>query len=392
MNSKIWDEFEKTAIEQGLVSVDDIEKTADYASARIGTDTEEKIRMLYGLGDSDKEDLIEKAHPETAVVAPTYDGMNAVLENINQRSDMMKYLALKHPDGVLTGRRYVHYDQGNYTLPKEEEESYNFKEASDNLLHALVRTGFAADNNGDEEIAKLADSCANRLVKVSAPWALLFKTVVRVAPVLLGYTAFVNHFPVSKGLENDLNTAIVQLEEGRQHAYPQVQDTVSSILEVLKGFKQIHDTYIGIGKIDINLANPQPEELVTVSQDEESLKKMRIARAYIKSIEDLIRYLPGAIEQLESAKTRGADWGNWLAGIMKAYRFIVPSEVEDMPIYLNKLLETLKEELIRVKATVNKTNALAQDKAKELVIRFKERAEGAESPTEGAIPELSDIS
>lgn len=162
--SDIWNEFEKIAVEQGLVEADqDLVKNAkeddpnrpykapDPAKMPVRYDSiaDDAIALLYGIQPEsiydDKKTIIENAHPETAVAMRAYDAMNAVWENEHQRHDMMAYIALKQPNGHLIQRRYV--------------------AAKQDLVNALVRSAFLLENRDEEQLVSLADSCAERLVE-----------------------------------------------------------------------------------------------------------------------------------------------------------------------------------------------------------------------------------
>lgn len=143
--SDIWDDFEKEAISQGLISVEAKDKKTKKEKT-YNKPHDDAIRLLYGIEPETifkSNDLIEVAHPETAIVSDTYDAMNAVVENENQRHDIFTYIALRQPDGKINHRRYV--------------------AAKSNLINSLVKAGFTLDNSEEEDLMSLADSCARRL-------------------------------------------------------------------------------------------------------------------------------------------------------------------------------------------------------------------------------------
>lgn len=162
--SDIWDEFEKIAVSQGLISVaedDDDDKPKTKARDSLSDDA---IRLLYNIEPEPekKKSIIELAHPETAVVGRAYDAMNSIVENEEQRHDMMAYIALKMPNGNLTQRRYV--------------------AAKKDLLDALIRSAFTLDHQEEDGLMVLADSCAQRLEERK------FKKEA-IAPVAIGAAA-----------------------------------------------------------------------------------------------------------------------------------------------------------------------------------------------------------
>lgn len=135
--SDVFNEYAKIMASKGFV------KKAQQTSVEKENDSDyaEKIKALYGLdiklNDSNK-DIIEQAHPEKVIVAPSYDRVNGLVENINERHDIMTGICNKPTNGNLTQHRYA------------EKE----------LLDELVRIGFQLDNEGNEHLSKLADQCA----------------------------------------------------------------------------------------------------------------------------------------------------------------------------------------------------------------------------------------
>lgn len=136
--SDVFDEYCRIMEEKGHIRKDAQEsKSPTRVEKETSEDYREKIKALYGLdiklNDSNKS-IIEQAHPETVVVAPAYDRMNAVVENIQERHNVMTGIALKPNNGNLTQHRY----------------------AKKQLLDELIRLGFNLDNEGEEELAKQA--------------------------------------------------------------------------------------------------------------------------------------------------------------------------------------------------------------------------------------------
>lgn len=143
-----WNEFEKLAVEQGLISIAEDDDDKDVSKTRRNYDSlsDDAIRLLYGLKPENiykTQDMIEAAHPETAVVAPAYDAMNGVVENVNQRQNIMAYIALKTPNGQLVQERYI--------------------AAKHDLINSVVKAAFVLDNNNDESLMSFADNCAVKI-------------------------------------------------------------------------------------------------------------------------------------------------------------------------------------------------------------------------------------
>lgn len=381
--SEIFEEYIKQARENGLITEEELTKEAGYQEARVGSDSEEVIRMLYGVKPEDEEeakDITERAHPDTAVVAPAYDAMNAVVENGWQRNYMMNYIARKIPDGHLTQRRYIHYDQENYEEPFEE-----YKQASDNLVKSLAQAGFALDHKNEEDMAKFADNCAIRLRKEGFAWLPWAVRAIKIAPVILGYTSLVNHFRPSKGIINDINSAIKELREASPEVYPQTQNAIKNIVSVLKAFRDVALEYLHADTVP---EIKKLEDIETVKQDQNSMKAMRQADNYIQAIRKLMGYLPGQVENLKNSARKSEDWGHWLEGLKYVSEFVFPSELEDAYRALETLMRTLEEEEEKVSKATQHTENEGEQKAQSLIASFKQEF----NPEEHAQGQTGDVS
>ena len=143
--SDIFNEFAKIAIEKGLIT--EATEVSDETNPRFDSLSNDDIKALYGVkpdGESEKH-ILDQAHPESVYVAPAYDKMNGLVENLFERQDIMAWIATKPNDGKHTQERYV--------------------KASQDLTMALLNTAFMLDRTGNEALMKLADSCASRLVE-----------------------------------------------------------------------------------------------------------------------------------------------------------------------------------------------------------------------------------
>jgi hypothetical protein len=201
--SEIFENFVKIAEEKGLVSKGNdesvqkkIEKTRRTDSLSI-----EDISKLYGVKpNAPKEsqyerNIIEKAHSDSVVISPSYDKLNGLVENINQRQDILLHIVNKQsPDGQLTQRKYAQRD----------------------LTLALVRVGNDMDNRGQDELRELADVClgqvTSKIMKKQANplWAMVIGLIAGVA----GAIYFKQHFRFhSDGWRRDYQKAIAEIDD-----------------------------------------------------------------------------------------------------------------------------------------------------------------------------------
>lgn len=189
-NSEIFNNYIKLAIDAGLVSEDEFQKTAE--KKQYGVSELSNAEVLYGhkLGPNFDKSIIEFAHPETAVIAPAYDAMNSIVENEHQRQDISTYVALKTPGGNLTQHRYV--------------------KALDELKQSLIRTGFAMDSVNELELMKAADKSAERIASLEkkAIWgSVAFNLALMVLPIVSDALSGLYAKHLSKNTKDPQNTA-----------------------------------------------------------------------------------------------------------------------------------------------------------------------------------------
>lgn len=145
-HSEIFENFIKIAEENGLVesdkAIDKLDKTRrhDYLSA-------DDIERLYNIKCDSPEDMkykrniIEDAHPNSVVVSPSYDKINGLVENNNERQNIILNIVNKPVNGQLTGHKYAHNE----------------------LVLNLIRLANDLNNKNNNELLTLADVCLNQV-------------------------------------------------------------------------------------------------------------------------------------------------------------------------------------------------------------------------------------
>lgn len=149
-NSEIFDNFVKIAQEKGLVSEDAPEKAKKKLENNPRADSQsiKDIEALYGVKPDApknmeyKRNIIEDAHPDSVIISPSYDKLNGLVENNNERQDIILNIVNKPPNGQLTNHKYA---------------------AEQELLLSLVRLGNDLDNHDNEELRVLADTCLEQV-------------------------------------------------------------------------------------------------------------------------------------------------------------------------------------------------------------------------------------
>src|SRR5574339_473388 len=147
--SEIFDSFVKIAQEKGMISEDAPEKAQKKLEKDPRADSLDisAIEALYGTKpdrpkDMDyKYNIIEDAHPNSVVISPSYDKLNGLVENDQERQDIILHILEKTPNGHLTQHKYA------------EKE----------LVLTLVRLGNALDLQKQDELRVLADTCLDQV-------------------------------------------------------------------------------------------------------------------------------------------------------------------------------------------------------------------------------------
>lgn len=162
-HSDIFEEYLKLSIDQGLIKIaeednqkesKELKKYKSDSHPRSGSDDISTIEALYGVkpetikGMEYDLNIIEVAHPNAVVVAPAYDKLNGLVENENERANIIRNKIMSAPAS------------GTLAL---------YKDAEKELMMELIRIGNDMDNADHEELRVLADSCLDGLKK-KAGW------------------------------------------------------------------------------------------------------------------------------------------------------------------------------------------------------------------------------
>ena len=145
--SEIFDEYSKIALKEGFIT--ESEEKADNSGEKSYRET---IQLLYDVKPNGKDEkhILDQAHAESPVIiAPAYDRVNGLVENLFERQDIMVGIALKRNNGNLTQHRYA----------KKE------------LTDELIRIGFEMDNKDIDDlrmnVAKFFDNLPPELILIN---------------------------------------------------------------------------------------------------------------------------------------------------------------------------------------------------------------------------------
>ncbi len=315
--SEVLELYAQAAIDAGLIS-----EAQEETNPRYDTHDMKAIEILYGVQpNGEKDDILDKAHPKPAIVAPAYDRVNALVENLKERQNVMADIARKPNDGKHTQERYV----------KAQRELFReFKKAT--LL--LER------KNEDSNLIRLADKCSEQIVKES----LLF--LVPTAAAIWGGVRAVEEIMESME-ENTVGAAagnaeeklgdLIEDGEGAFDQFSDLLESISSLREASEKVSELDVTGVGAPK-----SKEQAEQAVNSAVSLEKQKAFQIIDYYRKVMSVISRALPKYIKLLKvmDAEAGGQSWwatvGRWI------YETDLPDAIESLEILSNALRTTTK--------------------------------------------------
>lgn len=155
--SEIWNNYEELMLKNALENNEspEIKKYKKDSKPRVSSDkegtTQYNTKPESAKGMEYKINIIELAHPKPVIIAPSYDAINGLVENENERANIIRQRIINSP-----------LPSGSIILQKLAAH----KELSMNL----IRIANDADNQGMEEIRQLADDCLAELQKEAGVW------------------------------------------------------------------------------------------------------------------------------------------------------------------------------------------------------------------------------
>ena len=310
--SEIFQAYAQIAQDKGLVkSAQDSKALKDYKNSdypRVGSDDISKIEALYGIKpDAPKSmqyenNIAEDAHPNQVIIAPSYDKLNGLIENINERQRIIINIMNKPVNGHLTQKKY----------------------ASD-LVNELVKVATDLDNRNLDQLRNLADTCILQLNEMSKV-AIAPLVIAAVAAAVLGAAYLYNHInDPDKGLLKNVENAITQIDDliGEDWFHstfyatlkPEFLSNLKKLRADLQSLKVAAEEFNGIEEKMHQLKTMQ--ELIATSQDhgQEIVHKAEEFRQFLKNIAPEINQ---AIALFSDAKVRDLAIKDetWFSGLV----------------------------------------------------------------------------
>lgn len=367
MKSDVFDNFVKIAQEKGMISNDSedsrkkLEKTHRADSLDISA-----IEALYGVKPNAPKDMeyerniIEDAHPNSVVISPSYDKLNGLVENENERQNINLHIVHKTPDGLLTQRKY----------------------AENNLVLSLVRIANDLDNKGQENLRILADAC---LMQASQPM-----TKIAVGPLAIGLVVAAviggiylkEHMKmISDGFEKDHQKLIAEIDDliesngstqttlGAGYTYKpefiqQMQDFKSKLTSYFNLYQRI-TPYID------KLEKPRTAaELKELAAKPETGDVIKAYKAFRSATDQILPYLTKIEQDFDSEgyKQRQIADKGWAMSLVDAPQFLhggkglIADDFDDV----YHALKTYMSDIQSVMKALKGAESLEQSAAKEI--------------------------
>lgn len=350
-HSDVFEEYAKIALEKGLISnAEDEEKPSPKKTEKKELSTSE---IFYGVSDKSNLELMQEAHPKTIVMGPAYDKFNGVVENLQQRSNMMQFIALKNPQILQTNTRYI--------------------KAHQDLVNETIKLGFYLDNKNQESLMKLADACTEQLSKEAGWQSALLKMLGVGAAAAVGASVAAEYYPGSQGFKNDCKRLLVEIEEAIKD-YPDLGATVAPFVKLINDahdrsenldslLSPITNEHIQINSIqDKNEKAQALKSLGKKIKSSDELQKIQATADKLKEyIDDIIEAAPSIINAMEKAPEKSEEatstvWYN----IKKVFKNIVLPDTTDVVKHLQAITESSLEYKNKIDQSVEEVYAITK--------------------------------
>jgi hypothetical protein len=386
-HSEIFDEFAKIAQEKGLISKstpEEIKKKLEI-NPRMDSLDISAIEALYGVkpdapsGMKYKRNIIEDAHQNPVVISPSYDKLNGLVENINERQNILRHIVQKTPNGHLTQRKY----------------------AEQQLLLSLVRIGNDLDNKHKEKLRVLADVCLEQATTITkkaiAPAVLATPILIGVA-VILGAVYLQQHLPFTdEGFTKNHQKLIAEIDDLLDdNAGFFIGNTYSqNFLNQMRNFRQLlmnfFNTYQKVLPIINELQKPRTaSELVELAKSQPGDTIVNAYRMFAKEAEEILPAIEQVIDNFRSKtyKSEQTKEKGVINDLIDRVRFLhgdgglVADDFDDVM----RALTPYKKSIQEILNILSKSKSLAENARQRMQEAVLERSEILPQPSK---PETS---
>jgi hypothetical protein len=342
-HSDVFEEYTRIALEKGLVSNAAEEDEEESSSKDKKPSKEDKkdlstAEIFYGVKTTPTKELLEQAHPKTVVMGPSYDKFNGVVENLQQRQDMMAHIALKNPQILQSNTRYI--------------------KAHQDLVNETIKLAHFLDSKNQETLMKLADSCTESLVKeAGVPGGMkakLLSVLGLSAAALIGSAIASQYFPASENLKLDLSALIEKLSQVIND-YPETGPILAPYIKNVEAmFRNISFLDEEIAKITArsieveSITNKKQQavarhnlaKLIFNSKlDKEIIGKVEETKVLLDNFLSVSPQVASRLDKILKSKQSSSRWWEWVSTVGRG---ILLSDTEDAIKLMTAMMEKVK--------------------------------------------------
>jgi len=332
--SEIFDEYSKIALKEGFIT--ESEEKADNSGEKSYRET---IQLLYDVKPNGKDEkhILDQAHAESPVIiAPAYDRVNGLVENLFERQDIMVGIALKRNNGNLTQHRYA----------KKE------------LTDELIRIGFEMDNKDIDDLRILADSCSNRITKQAFGW---LAGIAAGIGIPLIYSLVKTHVldRTSQGVFNDGIILMKGLKSASDNAEPRdkvvmldAANEVKSLLEKMRAIRNLPQT-------EIDMYQQTHISDIVEAGDKYKGGPTNLIHSYLEDRRNVASKLNEVMYRISDKKAEEPERYEFFADLRKIYNGIAGGTTggtaESTFVEVNRAIKTFLESLKEEDKQIEKT-------------------------------------
>jgi hypothetical protein len=302
-HSDIFDEFAKIAEKQGLISTSSTEeiKRKLEENPRMDSLDISAIEALYGVKPdapknmSYERNIIDQAHPNSVVVSPSYDKLNGLVENVNERQNIILNIINKQPTGEINQKKY----------------------AEQQLILSLVKIANDLDNKRKTDLRILADTCLEQTSGLKKKASPLLTGVLIAVPALLGALWLHQHLPfLAKEITLNTNQLIKEIDDLINNSVnwgigaKYTQSFVSEMRKFRTKVSETYNKYLEFKPVLDSLKTPKTaKELLELSKTSQAEEIKKFYNMFDAHITNFIPYIRMTIDNFkeESYKLQQID-------------------------------------------------------------------------------------
>ena len=314
--SDIFNEFVKIAQEKGMVSEDAPEKVQKKLSKEHRADSLDisAIEALYGVKPDTpkdmqyKKNIIEDAHPNSIVISPSYDKLNGLVENDQERQNIMLNIVNKPANGHATNAKYAEKD----------------------FILSLVRLGNTLDAQHEDQLRSLADTCLEQVAKPvitkQAGLPPLAIAGIVAIPALLGGLYVQQHMSfVNEGFQKNHEKLISEIDDLITSnsdwgvGYQYTANFKSMVQDFKTKLMAFYRLYSKVLPIITDLEKPRTaQELLMLSKNPETDNVIKAYKAFRGAADNMLPYITTIEKDFssESYKNRQVEDKGWMTSVV----------------------------------------------------------------------------